>query len=494
MSLRRLSRLLWALLLLTLPVTSFRYLPFLGSGTVVRPLALYPLLLLLPLLALRLARHEIKNPLPGPLTPLMAFLLAALLATALGAFSAPIELRGADYLERALRAFVTLAIGISFFLAALWMNQDEADLKFTVRWLMLGLAAQLIWGAIQFVGLNSGQRAALKQIQELFSVRGLVKNKRISGFTFEPSWLAAQLATLYLPWLAAGLLGRWTLNLRQTAVNGLARGLNLLLLLGSLAALLATYSRSGLAITLFAAGMTLWAAGRGGWRKAWNWFLAAFRRRVSESRLAAAQAIAGRVFLLLAAIALLAASSLFLAGKGYIARLWTSDFDSPWGYLVDVSLGPRVAYATAGMAAFDRNPISGVGLGASGFSIYPNLPDGVLMGVPEIAGALAPTSRLFPNPKNLAVRLLAETGLLGFALFAAFWLGLLADALALLRKNGLARALGLAGLFTLAALAAQSLSQDSLALPELWLNLGVLAGAAGGRKDEDKIFCEMEYP
>ncbi|GAB4502534.1 MAG: hypothetical protein Fur0035_20880 [Anaerolineales bacterium] len=472
MSARRLSRLLWALLLLSLPVTSFRYLPFLGSGTVVRPLALYPLILLLPLLMLRLARREIKNLLPGPLTPLMAFLLAALLATALGAFSAPIELRGADYFERALRAFLTLAIGLSFFLAALWMNQDEADLKFTVRWLMLGLAAQLLWGALQFVGLNTGHRAALKQIQELFSVRGLVKNKRISGFTFEPSWLAAQLATLYLPWLAAGLLGRWT----EKAATGLARWLNLLLLLASLAALLATYSRSGLAITLFAAGIASLAAGRGVWRAAWGWFWGAFRRRENQSRLAAAQAAAGRFFLLLAAIGLLAGSSLFLAGKGYIARLWTSDFDSLWGYLVDVSLGPRVAYAQAGMAAFDRNPISGVGLGASGFFIYPNLPDGVLMGVPEIAGALAPDSRLFPNPKNLIVRLLAETGLIGFSLFAAFWLSLLAEALALLRKSGSARALGLAGLFTLAALALQAFSQDSLALPELWLNLGVLAG------------------
>lgn len=484
MTATRLSRFLWAALLLTLPVTSFRYLPFLGSGTVVRPLALYPLLMLFPVLLLRIWRKEIKNPLPKSLTPLTAFLLAALLATALGAFSPPLELRGADYFDRALRAFLTLALGILFFLAALWMNQDENDLKFTLRWLMLGLAAQILWGAVQFIGLNSGHRAALKQIQELFSVRGLVKNKRISGFTFEPSWLASQLATLYLPWLAAGLLGRWTPNLRRAAANGLPFWLNLLLLLGAVMALLATYSRSGLAIALFAALTTFLAARRGGWRNVWGWFLAGFRLQRGADRLAAAQAAAGRLLLLLVALSLLAASALFLARKGYISRLWTSDFDSLWGYLVDVSLGPRVAYAAAGMAAFDRNPISGVGLGASGFYIYQNLPDGVLMGVPEIAGALSPASRLFPNPKNLYVRLLAETGLMGLALFAAFWLNLLADALELLRKNGLARALGVAGLFTLAALTLQAFSQDSLALPELWLNLGVLAGLGLKMKSE----------
>jgi len=484
---KRLSRILWAILLITLPVTSFRYLPFMGTGTVVRPLALYPLLALLPVLLILAWRRELKAPVSPHFTVLLAFVLAAIGATALGAAFAPIELRGADYFERAGRAFLTLGIGLSFFLAAVCMNKNADDLKFTVKWLMVGLAAQLVWGAIQFIGLNSGHRAELKQIQELFSVRGLVKNKRISGFTFEPSWLASQLATLYLPWLAAMLFGQQVLAWRRAAVNGLPFIVNLVLLLGALAALLATYSRSGLAVTAFAAVITFSVAGRRLLQSVWAWFLAGFRRSDVKKRFDGWQAALGRTLLVLTALALIAASGAFLARKGYIARLWTSDFDSLWGYLVDVSLGPRVAYASAGMAAFDKNPLTGVGLGASGFSIYQNLPDGVLMGVPEIAEALAPTSRLFPNPKNLYVRLLAETGLAGFALFVAFCLGLLADALKLLRhEREIARYLGAAAVFTLAALALQSFSQDSLALPELWLNLGVLAGMGERRSQNDE--------
>ena len=42
---QKLSRILWGATLLTLPVTSFRWFPFLGEGTFVRPLSLYPLAL-----------------------------------------------------------------------------------------------------------------------------------------------------------------------------------------------------------------------------------------------------------------------------------------------------------------------------------------------------------------------------------------------------------------------------------------------------------------
>ncbi|MDX9991353.1 MAG: O-antigen ligase family protein [Anaerolineales bacterium] len=471
MRLQKLSRLLWALTLVSLPITSFRYLPFMGAGTVVRPLALYPLAALLLVLFIMLLRREIRFPRLGSATVLTAFVLAAIAATALGATLAPIELRGADYWERALRAFVTLAIGLSFFVAAAWMNQNQAQVKFSVRWLMVGLLGHLVWGAVQFYGLNHGYRAELREFQELFSVRGLVKNKRISGFTFEPSWLAAQLATLYLPWLVAGLL--------NPKVFSKSFGLwaNLLLLLGSLAALLATYSRSGLAVVALAAGISVVVAGRPFLQSAWGWFLAGFRDSAAKSRLNWIQAAGSRALLILVAIGVIAGAGAFLSDKGYIARLWTSDRSDFWGYISSTSLGPRIAYAAGAMPAFDFNPLSGVGLGASGFWIYPNMPDELLMGEPEIAAALAPRSGLFPNPKNLYVRLLAETGLAGLTLFLAFWLGILADGLAALRRTSVfSRFLGAAAVFTLTALVFQSVSIDSFALPELWLNLGILAG------------------
>ncbi len=129
------------------------------------------------------------------------------------------------------------------------------------------------------------------------------------------------------------------------------------------------------------------------------------------------------------------------------------------------------------MSAFNANPLTGVGLGASGFWIYQNIPNELLMGEPEIAQALAPNSGLFPNPKNLYIRLLAETGLAGLALFIAFWLGILADGLAAARRSSqFMRFLGAAAVFTLVALSFYTISVDSFAMPELWVNLGILVG------------------
>ncbi len=475
---RRLSRLLWALTLISLPITSFRYMPFMGAGTFVRPLALYPLVVLLLVLFIMFWRREIGFPRLGSLTVLGAFVLAAIAATAVGATFAPIELRSVEYWDRAIRAFVTLAIGLSFFLAAAWMNQDEAQVRFSVRWLMVGLVGHIVWGAIQLYGLNHGYRAELREIQELFSVRGLVRNRRVSGFAFEPSWLAGQLAVLYLPWLVAQVL---TSDYRQWLKSSLAGRLRLLaaplLLFGALGTLLATYSRTGLVMVAVAMVVTVLVAGRGLLRSAWGWFLAGFRQGVEKGSLAQMRAAAARVFLVIIIMSVFSGAGIFLASRNYISSLWTSDLSDVWKYLSNASMGPRVGYVVGAMSAFNANPLTGVGLGASGFWIYQNIPNELLMGEPEIAEALAPNSGLFPNPKNLYARLLAETGLAGLALFMAFWLGILADGLVAVRRSSQSmRFLGAAAVFTLVALGFYTISVDSFAMPELWLNLGILAG------------------
>jgi O-antigen ligase len=480
-SLASLSRFLWALVLVTLPVTSFRYLPFMGAGTTVRPLALIPLALLLPVLMVQLKRGEIERPWPRALTVLLAFVLAALAATAFGATLAPVELRGVDFFDRALRAGITLVIGLMFFVVAVWMNQSERDVKFSVKWLLAGLVVHLIWGAIQFVGLNTGHRQELVKIQQLFSVRGLVKNKRISGFAYEPSWLAGQIVTLYLPWLMAALLMRFRAldSEKRAVVYRLSPFVEPLLLVAALTALLMTYSRSGLAVAVLAGAVTFMLVGGGMVRAFGGWVRAGFDRQRWTSKMAALQAAGSRILMAVLAVAILGAAGLFLADKGYIAAFFKSDKTNLFDYAVDVYLGPRLAYATAALTAFQEYPLTGVGLGASGFWIYPNMPNWVLAGVPEISEQLSPLSNLYPNPKNLYVRLLAETGLAGFALFLAFYLTVLAEALSLLRGSGTARWLAAAGIFALAAVMLQGISQDSFAMPEMWLTLGILIGAAG---------------
>jgi len=81
------------------------------------------------------------------------------------------------------------------------------------------------------------------------------------------------------------------------------------------------------------------------------------------------------------------------------------------------------------------------------------------------------------------VRLLSETGLLGFVLFLIFQFSVLGDALTYLQKGGLGRFLGMAGLFAWLAIALYNFTQDSLATPNIWLIPGILAGMTGSLKE-----------
>jgi O-antigen ligase len=135
-----------------------------------------------------------------------------------------------------------------------------------------------------------------------------------------------------------------------------------------------------------------------------------------------------------------------------------------------------------------------VGLGASGFYIYNHLPDWALTTVPDIARQLSPENQLYPNPKSMYVRLLAETGLVGFFIFVAFLFSVLADSLLGLRsEETIMRYLGIAGLFSWLAILFYNATQDSFATPNIWINLGILAGvAAYALESRNKIPASSE--
>ena len=446
----------------TLPVASFRYFPFLGETTYVRPLALYPIALLLPLLALQLVRGRMSLPRAGALVPLMAFVLFALTATGVGALLDPVPLRGQDYFGRAFRAWVTLIIGLSFFLSAVWMNRNEDDLRFTVKWILAGFVMTVLWSGIQALSFYTPflEKETVTHWQLAFSMRELVKTNRVSGMAYEPAWLAGQIATIYLPWLFASLLTR----IRVTRFKWLE-----IVLLGiALLLLLATYSRGGLLTAVFALVFTFLIAGRRELRAAWTWFISGFQRGGSWLL---------RVGILGVALGALVGAGLFLGQKGYIARLFTSRADSLEEFVIQNSAGARAAYTFGALGAYEESPLAGVGLGASGFYIYEHMPDWAMTTVPDIARQFSPENRLYPNPKNMYVRLLAETGLVGLFMFVAFLFSLLGDSLLALKNNTpVLRYLGIAGLFSWLAIGMYNATQDSFATPNIWINLGILAG------------------
>ena len=466
-ALPQLARLLWAATLVTIPVTSFRYFPA-GEGTYVRPLSFLPLVFLLVVLGVRLTRGELDFPRVSSLTPLFAFLLMAVLASAAGVLLIPIPLRGQDAAARIVRAWVTILMGTGFFVGALWMNRDESDVRFSVRWLLFGFILDVLWSGLQAATfyLHLLPKTVVTQWQRAFSLRELIRTNRISGLAYEPSWLAAQIATVYLPWLVAGVLARVHVFRR--------RWLHPVLLALAGLMLLATFSRGGILTAVASIGLALAFAGGPEIRAVWHWFAAA------RSGLAAAVV---RAAVVAAALLALGAAGQWLAQKGYVSRLWESRSESLTEFLVQNSAGARAAYSVSALQTYQDHPLTGVGPGASGLYMYARFPDWALTSVPEVARQLSPDSSLYPNPKNLYLRLLAETGLPGLILFGAFLMILLADAvLALSQGPGWWRFVGLAGLLTWFAVLIFNVTQDSFATPNLWINLGILSGLIGASR------------
>ena len=193
-----------------------------------------------------------------------------------------------------------------------------------------------------------------------------------------------------------------------------------------------------------------------------------------------------RLGIILVLVASLAGAGLFLSQKGYITRLFNTRAESLEDFIVENSAGARGAYNFGALGAYEASPIMGVGLGASGFYIYDHLPDWSLTTVPEIARQLSPETRLYPNPKNMYVRVLAETGLLGFFIFVAFLFSVLGDALrALQSKTTVGGYLAVAGIFSWFAIALYNVTQDSFATPNLWINFGILVGMTAFMRDSE---------
>ena len=145
---------LWGLVLLTVPVTSFRWLPSVMGKTHVRPLAFYPLVLLVPVLFIYLLRTKSFR-WPSPSAPLMGFILIALISTLVGGLYAPLDLRGQTYWGWALRAWLSLTIGMGFFWVSVLLSRTEDFLRKSLPWMYAGLTLTIIWGLVQALALNT---------------------------------------------------------------------------------------------------------------------------------------------------------------------------------------------------------------------------------------------------------------------------------------------------------------------------------------------------
>ena len=470
---------LWVLFLMSIPFTSFPHFPKTAfSDAIVRPLALYPLGLLL---AIQLVPFLAKRGrLPFGSLPLIAFLLVCVLELGLVALDPSPALRGNTPLSRGARGLSSLVIGLGVYLTTVSVLRDRSCILATLRWLYAVYAAVLAWSAVQISWILTGwpTNDQLNAIQAIFSVRDL-RHGRVSGFAYEPSWLADQLVLLFLPFVLGGLIAGQPVVGRGKS----GRFLEVVLLALGIVTLLFTYSRGGLASWLVSAGLVVVGLGLRHRGRIVAWLLG--RDHSAKPRGIRPVPVFLRVAGTAAAVLAGAAAGVWtLARSQYFALVWTRLPRLLTGagiirYLASIGGDIRMALAEASWRVFQDYPLLGVGLGQSGFHVLDRIPAWAGETSALTAELLSPWSMEYPNPKNLWLRLLAETGLVGSLLYVVFLILMLANSLRLATtRDRLAKAVGLAGLMAWIAWLLEGLTLDSFALPTIWLVFGLLSQSA----------------
>jgi len=465
--LQRIERVLWAAVLVALPVTSFRYLPFMGNDTQVRPLSLIPAILLLFTLIFRCVRENRIILWSSDFQPLLVFTLIAVVSSAVGFFFSPVNLYSFSYSSRVLRAWLSFGVGIVFLITSMCMNGDESDLRFTIKWIYVGLIPEMVWSFVQFFQIYFIHFRLLDVIQKTVLMASLPPNGRISGLALEPSWLAAEVMTIFLPWAFASLVKNYSWGIRRWLV--------ILILVASAFLLVFSFSRGGVLIALVTVILTFVIAGMERIQQAWKWFVSPLRpKNFIQDKLLS---VFARIMVIMALLAGLAGGTYILSRNQYFATIWQSRKTTLTNYLIDIYAGPRLAYAWAGWTIFEQHPLSGVGLGAAGLYLIKALPDWSHLNILDIAQLLSPDNQGYPNTKNLYIRLLSETGILGFWSFISFYLLTAGRIFKLLHSKRKELAfLGTASLLAWLSIVMLGFSLDSLAMPVIWIPLGILVG------------------
>ena len=467
------SRACWVIFLLSLPVTSFPFFPgSFGGSTLVRPLATYPLLVLMGLVILP---RFLTRPLPRTLLSFLPFVLVAVATTLLASLRSIEGLQGVSVTERMVRALATLGLGGSIYLAITLWPESREDLRFSLRWLYAGFAIALFWGTLQtvyIVHFNSDWFELMSTAQRFISTRRLFTN-RVSGLTYEPNWFADQIALILLPWLLAAVLSgssvfRW--RWRFFTLEGLLLGWSIVLLPF-------TFSRAGLLILfVLVVFAVLFFRGSG--------------RRAAGIPQDGAILFLRRLVEVLAILAVLAGGIYFAGTRNvFFARIWdffqhrpTQGYIHYLGeYFEYLGFGARFAYWGTAYQVYEDYPLLGVGLGNYAFYFEDKLPDRPLATVPEVLRLIVPEegrNRLI-TAKNLYLRLLAETGLIGTASFLAFVVAILGCAVYLWFSPGReARFWGIGSLLGMLAFSLAAFSFDSFAVPNMWVVFGFITAAA----------------
>jgi len=404
----------------------------------------------------------------------MAFVFSAILSTLLAFFIEIPTFKNFSFFRNEFQSVGTLIIGFSFFIISATFPKDEKIFKKSLKMINWSGLVMLIWAGIQIFSWFGFH----KYFPWMFNFQGLISSRvlyhnRTTGFALEPSWFAHQLNMLYLPWWLAASIKKYSSH--KLRLLGLSFE-NMLLICG-VVALFFTLSRGGLLAFLLVLTLIFIYFNVHLIRKiktAWLNNLAK-NKRISQT-------ISHCVTILLVVIMLVFYILLIGMGAFILSRFdprmknlfeFGTDKENPLlSYFNNLQFGERAVYWLSGWEIFGDYPIMGVGLGNAGF-FFPAKITPYGWTLIEIRRLMYEYNVIL-NIKNLWIRILAETGIVGFALFIAWLIVLILAFLHMSSsKKLICAAAGLAGIFVITALPAEGFSIDSFALPYLWISLGL---------------------
>lgn len=495
---------LWFLVMVGLPLTSFPILNRL-TGAIVAPFSAIPLAILI---VIWLVPYLLEGgTFPAEVVPYLYFILVALIVTGLGFFLNGYYARGRDFFDQSLRAFLTVAIGLSFYLVFSAFPQDEKILHKTLSFIYIGGVILLLWTALEIIVLRSRPRIQdmpewIRTIRNALAIQSpsMIYTTRVTGFAYEPSWFVRQLNLVLLPiWLAAVYQResiykfRWWIFQIEDLLLFVA-----LVVFGSssprigLLAFLASLAYLGILILIRLH------------RRVINWYIK-WRHRPLKHLVWVKFLLA---ILMLAVMVGFAASALI--GYAEIASRWDYRYalllQDPLGSLDifsmttteliyrarDLAFFERVIYWLGGWNIYADYPL-GVGLGNAGFYFYDRM-HGAGFESYEIRDVIYRANYL-ANTKNLWTRLLSETGFIGLAVFLV-WLYLLWRSAGITRRSSskVLRIMGLAGQLFLLAYLLEGFSMDSFAMPYEWIMAGLISASGGLMRKEITARCKPQVP
>ncbi len=456
----------WLGLVALLPISSFPLVAKVLHTSSVAPASIIFLMLLIGLWLPVYLKRDGKFPFQTKIV--LFFFIVALISTFISFFCLVPSYKGNDLQKAVVEGVATLTIGFFFYLITVSLATSEERIRKTLRVLNWSGAVMIFWALLFLVAILLAPhsiRAPLRAIQLFFTTTNLHVHRAI-GFTSEPSWLAHLLNIVYLPYWLGATITKFSAHSNKAWKFSFEN----ILLVGGVITLIATASRAGWA-AFFLVMAVLFI-------KLNIWLI----KRISSKWSASRFKMVLNVIMVMAVVIVylgIVFGSIFVLSKvdARMADVFSLETLKQGGlikYFDSLQFGERAIYWQTGWRVFSNHPIFGVGLGNAGFYFQELLPDNAWQ-LAEVRDLIYRSEGLM-NVKSLWVRILAETGIVGFALFCVFLLATGFTSRKLLSSDSkLLKSIGWMGGLMLIAFIIEGFSLDSFALSYIWFTTGLVA-------------------